>query len=318
MKTLVIEDSPISLKSICDHIERMGITPIPAKTGAEGIELFLKERPDIVLLDIIMPDVDGYEVARSIRESEESGDWTPIIFLSSLSADKDIEKGIAAGGDDYLLKPISKIVLGAKIRAMLRIIQMRQTLVAMTHELDAANHELRLLTSVDCLTGLSNRRHFESLLMREWNRSMRQGEELSILMCDIDFFKSYNDTYGHPSGDQCLRKVASALSGCMVRGGDLLARYGGEEFVAILPATELSGAIHVGAQMRQAVMHLDIPHSASPLKRVTASFGVASAVAMPETKPYDVVMAADQALYKAKNAGRNRVHVKTSLDPDEN
>ena len=317
MKTLVIEDSKSSLNLLCRHIQKIGITPIPAETGAQGIELFLQERPDLVLLDIVMPDIDGFEVARQIRQLEAPSDWTPIIFLSSLSKDRDIEMGIAAGGDDYLLKPISEIVLAAKIRAMQRIIQMRQSLLVLTRKLDAANQELKRLSSLDGLTGIANRRHFDEVLMREWRRAMRNGEELAILMCDIDYFKAFNDSYGHQSGDECLRQVAHTLSLAMDRGGDLLARYGGEEFVAMLPGTTLNGASFVAEQMRLAVEELALPHPASPYGRITASFGVASAVAMPETDPKNLVGAADLALYKAKHAGRNRIFQMASLDlPD--
>ena len=316
MKTLVIEDSKSTLKLLCEYIRKMRFTPIPAETGAIGIDLFLKERPDLVLLDIIMPDLDGFDVAKQIRQMESPGEWTPIIFLSSLNKDKDIEDGIAAGGDDYLLKPVSEVVLAAKMRAMQRIIQMRQSLLVLTRKLDSANQELKRLTSLDGLTGIANRRHFDEVLDREWRRAMRQGDELSILMCDIDFFKLYNDTYGHQAGDECLCKVAGALTSTMDRGGDLLARYGGEEFVAVLPGTSLSGASHVAAQMRKAVNELGMEHASSPFGHVTASFGVASAVAMPETDPQNIVGAADRALYRAKNAGRNRVFQTTSLDPE--
>ena len=318
MKTLVIEDSISSLNLLCRHIQNMGITPIPAETGEKGIDLFLKERPDLVLLDIIMPDLDGFEVARQIRQLESPIDWTPIIFLSSLNKDEDIEKGIAAGGDDYLLKPVSEVVLAAKIRAMQRIIQMRQSLLVLTRKLDAANQELKRLTSLDGLTGIANRRHFEEVLEREWRRAMRQGDELSILMCDIDYFKDYNDTFGHQAGDECLCRVASALTGAMDRGGDLLARYGGEEFIAVLPGTSLSGASTVAAQMRKAINDMNIEHPSSPFKRITASFGIASAVAMPETDPHSIIGAADKALYKAKHAGRNRIFQTLSLDVQDN
>lgn len=190
MKTLVIEDSTSSLKLLCSYIEKIGISTIPAENGATGIDLFLSEHPDLILLDIILPDLDGYEVARQIRLLEPPGEWTPIIFLSSMNKDKDIEMGIAAGGDDYLLKPISEVVLAAKIRAMQRIIQMRQSLLVLTRKLDSANQELKRLTSLDGLTGIPNRRHFDEVLAREWRRAMRQGEELSILMCDIDFSRT--------------------------------------------------------------------------------------------------------------------------------
>ena len=318
MKILVIEDSKLSLKLLCDYIREMELSPILAETGKQGLELFDSERPDLVILDIVMPDIDGYEVARRIRQSENSSEWTPIIFLSSLDKDEDIEKGIAAGGDDYLLKPVGKVVLAAKIRAMQRIVLMRQSLLLLTQKLDAANQELRRLTSLDGLTGIANRRHFDSILIREWRRAMRQGEELSILMCDIDFFKQYNDTYGHLSGDECLRRVATTLTRTMDRGGDLLARYGGEEFIAVLPNTSLSGATFVAEQMRKAVAQLNIAHPETPYAQITASFGVASGIAMPETNPQDLIGAADQALYQAKHRGRNRVCQTLSFDPLEN
>lgn len=318
MKTLIIEDSKSSLKLLCDHVRKMGNTPVPAATGTVGIELFLKERPDLILLDIIMPDINGYDVARQIRQLEPPGDWTPIIFLSSLNKDKDIEMGIAAGGDDFLLKPISEIVLASKIRAMQRIVQMRESLLVLTRKLDTANQELKRLTSLDGLTGIANRRHFDEVLVREWRRAMRQGEELSILMCDIDFFKQYNDSCGHQSGDECLRLIAQTLTNAMDRGGDLLARYGGEEFVAVLPGTSLNGASFVATQMRKAINKLAIPHPDSPYGHITASFGIASAVAMPETNPQEIVGAADRALYKAKHSGRNRVFQTSSLDPEDN
>ena len=317
MKTLVIEDSTSSLKLLCSYIEKIGISTIPAENGATGIDLFLSEHPDLILLDIILPDLDGYEVARQIRLLEPPGEWTPIIFLSSMNKDKDIEMGIAAGGDDYLLKPISEVVLAAKIRAMQRIIQMRQSLLVLTRKLDSANQELKRLTSLDGLTGIPNRRHFDEVLAREWRRAMRQGEELSILMCDIDYFKHFNDTFGHQKGDECLRQVANALADSLDRGGDLLARYGGEEFIAVLPGTTLEGASFIAAQMRQSICQLNISHPETPFGKVTASFGVASAVAMPETDPLKIVGAADTAMYKAKKSGRNRVFRTTSLDPQE-
>lgn len=315
MKTLVVEDSHSSLKIFCHHIEKMGITPIPAETGNAGVDLFLRERPDLILLDIILPDIDGFEVARRIRQLERPGDWTPIIFLTALNKDEDLEKGIAAGGDDYLYKPASEVVLGAKIRAMQRIIQMRQSLLVLTRKLDAANQELKRLSSLDGLTGIANRRHFDEVLEREWRRAMRQGTELSILMCDIDFFKQYNDAYGHLLGDEALRLTAQALTAVMDRGGDLVARYGGEEFAAVLPETSLGGALFVAERMKQAIRQLELENSGSPFERITASFGIASAVPMPETSPLTLVDAADRALYEAKAAGRDRVCRTTSLDP---
>ncbi|MCK6406263.1 MAG: diguanylate cyclase [Rhodocyclaceae bacterium] len=314
MKALVVEDTRTAMQVICHYLERMGITPLPAETGSIAVEKFIAERPDMVLLDIVLPDIDGFEVARRLRQVEQPGEWTPIIFLTSMTKDEDLEAGIAAGGDDYIHKPVSDVVLGAKIRAMQRIIQMRYSLLVLTRKLDTANQELRRLTSLDGLTGITNRRHFDDTLNREWRRSMRQGAEFSVIMCDVDQFKEYNDRLGHLEGDDCLRKVATTLAAAMDRGGDLVARYGGEEFVAILPETSLAGASIVAERMRNAVAALAIAHPGSPFGHVTISLGVASGVAMPETDPRQLIKAADRALYEAKHAGRNCVHLAQSVE----
>ncbi|MFC5301032.1 diguanylate cyclase [Azospira restricta] len=317
MKTLVVEDTRISLKLVCHHLERMGITPIPAENGTRAVELFIDEQPDMVLLDIVLPDIDGFEVARRIRAAEKPGDWTPILFLTSMTDDEALEQGIAAGGDDYLYKPISEIVLGAKIRAMQRIIQMRNSLLVMTRKLDIANRELRRLTSLDGLTGIANRRHFQETLEREWRRSMRHGTEFSLLMCDVDRFKAFNDNLGHQAGDDCLRRVAGTLAATVVRGGDFVARYGGEEFAVILPETPLAGALVVAERMRSAIHALDIAHPQGEGGRLTMSFGATSGVAMPEAAATDLVKLADKALYQAKNEGRDRVCALSSMDLTE-
>ena len=307
MKTLVVEDAKTSLAVVCHHLERLGNIPVPATFGAQAIELFQSEKPDLVLLDVVLPDMDGYAVARKIRELEKPGEWTPIIFLTAMGGDGDLEKGIAAGGDDYLQKPVSDVVLRAKIRAMQRIVQMRHSLLVLTRKLDAANQELKRLSAVDGLTGVANRRMFDEALSREWRRSMRQETELSIVMCDVDYFKKFNDTYGHQAGDECLKQVAFAMAKATERGGDLLARYGGEEFGIILPDTKLGGAAFVAERMRHSVAQLKLAHAGSDHGQVTISCGVSSMVATADNRPEALLLAADQALYQAKQAGRNQV-----------
>jgi len=292
----------------------MGIVSIPTQTGSAAVELFLNERPDLVMVDVALPDIDGFEITRRIRQLEHPGDWTPIVFLTEQNKDEDLEKGIAAGADDYLCKPISNVVLGAKIRAMQRIIQMRQSQLVLTRKLDAANQELQRLSSLDGMTGIANRRHFDDMLGREWRRAMRQGSELAILMCDLDFFKQYNDGYGHLEGDECLRQVAQTLVASVDRGGDRVARYGGEEFIAVLPETTLTGALFVAEKMRLAVSELNLKHADSPFGRVTLSIGIASGIPLPASEPQTIVGAADRALYLAKQAGRNRVCRMPSLE----
>jgi diguanylate cyclase (GGDEF)-like protein len=313
MKALVIEDTATSQAVICHLLERMGIQPVQARDGSAGIALFEREKPDLILLDIILPGIDGFEVARRIRGTEKPGEWTPIIFLTALTKDEDLERGIEAGGDDYLLKPVSEVVLGAKVRAMQRIIQMRYSLVVLTQRLDSANRELTRLSAVDGLTGIANRRQFDEALMREWRRCLRDREPLSLLMCDVDFFKQYNDSYGHQAGDECLRMIAETLRSKLRRPADIVARYGGEEFAAILPDTGLEGAMLVAEAMRAGVQSLGQLHEGSMTGVVTVSLGVACLVPQQLDGMPGLLGAADWALYEAKRKGRNSVQ---AAEPD--
>lgn len=307
MKILVVEDTQSSLQLICKIVSQQGHVPIPCQEGSTALELFKAERPDLVLLDVMLPDLDGFQVASRLRQLETHGDWTPIIFLSVLSSDTDMARGIAAGGDDYLFKPISEVVLNAKIRAMQRIIQMRTSLVVLARRLDNANQELRRLSSVDGLTGIANRRQFDETMEREWRRTLRTQGELALLLCDVDHFKGFNDRFGHQAGDDCLRLVARCLAQTLDRGGDLAARYGGEEFAVILPDTRLEGALCVAERLRQSVAALRIPHPDSPHGHVTISIGAATLAAHRGTACQCLIRDADEALYHAKHEGRNRV-----------
>lgn len=307
MKILIVEDSRSNLLVLTQYVEQFGAVALPAENGETAVEVFSRERPDMVLLDVILPDIDGFAVAQRIRAMEKPGDWTPIIFLSSLGKDEDIEKGISAGGDDYLHKPVSQVVLNAKIRAMQRIIQMRTSLVVLARKLDTANHELKRLSASDGLTGIANRRFFDEYISREWRRARRSATSIAMLMCDVDHFKLYNDTYGHQAGDDCLRQVANAIASNLERASDIAARYGGEEFAVILPETAIGGTLFVAEKIRHAIHQLNIPHSASQLGRVTLSIGIAAATPDADNSFEDLIKAADQALYKAKDDGRDRV-----------
>lgn len=307
MKILIVEDTRTSLLILTQYVQRLGATVLQADNGERAIELFQSEHPDLVLLDIVLPDIDGFTVAQRLRGLEENGNWTPIIFLSSLDKDEDIEKGIAAGGDDYLAKPVSEVVLGAKIRAMQRIVQMRTSLVVLARKLDVANQELVRLSARDGLTGIANRRLFDEYIAREWRRARRNSTSMALLMCDVDHFKAYNDSYGHQAGDDCLRRVAEAIQHCMERAADIAARYGGEEFAVILPETQIGGAVFMAEKIRHAIHALHIPHAASSLGQITLSIGIAAFSPGENDEPERLIETADRALYHAKHDGRDRV-----------
>jgi len=255
-----------------------------------------------------MPEMDGYEAARRIRALEGGAHWTPIIFLTGMGSEDDLKCGIEAGGDDYLIKPVSGVVLAAKIKAMQRLHDMRNSLVETTQKLDVANQELQRLSALDGLTGIPNRRRFEEAVLVEWRRNARAASAISLAMIDVDYFKQYNDHYGHLAGDDCLRQVASVLQKTLRRPGDMLARYGGEEFVAILPTTPLSGGLVIAQQLCNAVRELALPHELSGIgKFVTVSIGVTATVPDHASNPEMMIAAADALLYKAKHNGRNQV-----------
>jgi len=262
MKILIADDSRTIRAGLAALVAKMGYSVIQASDGDEAVALYEGEQPDLVLIDVMMPVMDGYEAARRMRAIRPD-DWTPIIFLSSMEADQDLDRAIEAGGDDYLVKPVSFVVLNAKIRAMHRIEIMRRKLLDMSIQLTAANGELELISRQDSLTRIANRRHFDAYLSQELKRALRRKSELSLILIDIDHFKRYNDRYGHQVGDDCLRRVASALaSGCR-RPADLAARYGGEEFAIILPETPLAGAVVLSYSLRRAIAELAVPHADS-------------------------------------------------------
>ena len=221
MKVLLVEDSLASSQVTQKYVESAGDSVITARDGNEGIQKFLTHNPDLVLMDVNMPNMDGYQCAQHIRENCQQGNlWIPIIFLSADITEDAIVKGIDAGGDDYLPKPITQRVLSAKLRAMARIADMRK-------ELEAASADLRRLSSIDGLTQLYNRRHFDETLELEWSRSSRTKEPLSLILCDIDHFKAFNDNYGHVAGDDALVRTGKTIMNTLQRPSDLPARYGG-------------------------------------------------------------------------------------------
>ena len=308
LKILVVEDSKVTVKVLTGYLAGMGVeNPLVAETGTQALRTFRREHPDIVLLDARLPDIDGFEVASKIRKAEQGEEWTAIIFLTAMNSDEDLARGIAAGGDDYLVKPVSEMVFHAKVRAMQRLVGMQRNLVEVTHQLDAANAELQRLSTTDALTGIANRRALDDFLSREWRRCQRMEKPLSLVMLDIDYFKLFNDKYGHQAGDDCLQQVAAQIARAAPRASDLAARYGGEEFMLVLGETDLDGALWMAERVRQMIGDLKVVHYATDSKFVAVSCGVVTVLPDDQHSIETLIESADAALYQAKRGGRDRV-----------
>jgi len=306
MKILIVDDSPTSRAALKSLLDRMDHSVVEADDGKKGLEMYQRDRPDLVLIDVVMPVMDGYEAARRMRATG-ADEWVPIIFLSSKEDDQDLDRAIESGGDDYLVKPVSFVVLNAKIRALQRIDAMHGKQLEMSRDLAAANRELEKLSHQDGLTGIANRRYFDGYLSTEVRRAAREHQPLSLILSDVDQFKAFNDCYGHQAGDDCLRRVAAALSSAGRRPADVAACYGGEEFAMVLPGTDLDGAVDVAQSVSRVIDSLAIPHARSTVsKSVTLSQGIVSLTPEKESPPEDLIQRADQALYQAKQQGRNR------------
>lgn len=320
MHILIAEDTQTDRLLLGEYVKKFGYTPIYAVNGRDAVEQFNRFKPDLLILDVEMPILNGYQAAKEIRMScQLEQDWVPIIFLSSHIDDESIVRGIDSGGDDYLTKPVSLIVLKAKIDAMRRIVMMHNKLIDMGNQLKIANQNLLAtnmmlsdLSLTDPLTGAANRRAFEEYIERESRSVLRRGSTLAILMIDIDNFKRYNDTNGHLLGDTCLRLVAKAINQQLKRPSDMLARYGGEEFAVILPDTTLDGAKHLAETLRETIENLRFEDRGKDIQGlVTISVGVACS---QTNKPFitnSLINSADTALYQAKHEGKNRVILST-------
>lgn len=272
----------------------------------KAVAMALAIRPTVILQDLIMPDMDGYTLVNDYRAEPETQN-IPVIVLSTKEDPKDKSKAFERGANDYLVKLPDRIELIARIRAHSRSYLAHQALRETQAKLEQSNAELKKLSCLDGLTGIANRRRLDEFLRMECLRSVRDDTPLSLILIDIDFFKPYNDHYGHLAGDECLRQVARSLDEAVQRASDLIARYGGEEFAVILPNTDLSGARRIAHELCEKIRSLEIPHEYSQVADiVTISLGVVSRVACENLSPSDLINLADAALYEAKETGRNR------------
>ena len=281
---------------------------------SKAIKLATEIEPTVILQDLVMPEIDGLMMVRYFRVNKTTSK-IPIIVLSTKEEASIKSEAFKLGANDYLVKLPDKVELIARIRyhskAYITQLERDEAFRALEEsraKLTEANRTLQRLSSLDGLTGIANRRSFDETVNKEWHRAMRNSRPISLIMLDIDFFKLYNDHYGHQGGDDCLKNVAIGLEEGIHRETDFLARYGGEEFSVVLPDTELDGAVTVAETMRETIESLEIPHAKSKVcDFVSISIGVSSVVPLQGTEPDILIGAADQALYKAKENGRNRV-----------
>lgn len=295
-KVLIVDDEPSNLDILMELLKD-DYKVVAALNGEKAIEIAgSSSPPDLILLDILMPGMDGYEVCQRLKENEATKNL-PVIFVTAVSEVMDETRGFKLGAVDYITKPFHPPVVKARVKAHM--------------ELKIKSDMLEQLASIDGLTNLYNRRRLDELLNGEWSRCQRNKAPLSLIMIDIDYFKLFNDTYGHAMGDQCLRDVAWTLKDCLKRPGDIIARYGGEEFAVLLPNTDMEGAQSMAKRLGSEVESLKIPHSASDVSTsVTISLGVATAFAgFTLESSTELLKTADHALYQSKKNGRNRVTI---------
>ncbi|KWT92029.1 diguanylate cyclase domain-containing protein [Candidatus Magnetominusculus xianensis] len=289
-KILIVDDMPMNIKILNEVLQEDYLTYY-ATGGRQAIEMAKVLDPDLILLDIIMPEVNGYEVYRAIQDDDNPA-GIPIIFITAMDDDIDESYGLNIGAVDYITKPFNPSIVKLRVKNQLELKKQRDI--------------LSKLAAIDGLTGISNRRTFDDSYKKEWTRAVRMKSSLSLLLIDIDYFKLYNDSYGHIQGDLCLKKVAETLQACLKRPADLAARYGGEEFVCLLPETNIDGIIQIGSHIRASVEGLKIPHEQSLVSKfITISIGGSEARPTPDISPESFLSHVDNILYQSKKEGRN-------------
>ena len=291
-KLLVVDDQPANIQ-VLHRAFSAEYQVFMATNGPQALSVCREQHPDLVLLDVVMDGMDGHEICRQMRADPNTRD-IPVIFVTAHNDPVQETKGLDLGAVDFISKPINPDVVKARVRTHLKL-KLRSDI-------------LRRLVFVDSLTGVFNRRYFDHCLSTEWLRANRSHASLALILIDVDHFKRYNDRYGHPSGDECLKSVARALRRGLHRPGDVVVRYGGEEFACLLPETDLNGAMRVARHLEQVVRDLQIVHEDSEVaSTVTVSLGVAVKTANSPATYEELLTIADEQLYKAKTAGRAQV-----------
>lgn len=291
--TILIVDDEVTNIEIMNAVLEDSYEICFATSGEQAIEVARQVLPDLILLDVMMPGIDGYDVCERIKSERLLAD-VPVIFTTGLTNQDAEVRGLSLGAIDYITKPIQPVVLRARVANHIELKRLRDQLAQMA--------------VTDALTGLSNRRYLEEAIKNEVATVTQNKDWLSVILLDIDFFKSFNDTYGHPEGDRCLIMVASALTRAIRLSDNTVARYGGEEFTCVLPGMDYDTAMKTAADIKNQVQALNIPHSGSAISPfLTVSLGVASAQAQDGMTPSDWINHADQQLYLSKAGGRDMI-----------
>jgi diguanylate cyclase (GGDEF)-like protein len=290
-RLLIVDDDKLNLMALAHILQQEYIIHV-ASNGESAIKIAEEHAPDLILLDIIMPGMDGYQTFTALQNNEKTM-HIPVIFITGLSTSSDEKNGLMLGAVDYISKPFDDMIVKLRVRHQIRIInQMRL---------------IEYLSIMDQLTEIPNRRNFDNRLHIEWGRAIREAAPISLLMIDIDHFKIYNDTYGHPQGDTALRALARVLRESLKRETDFVARLGGEEFAVLVPNTSSDGALKIGRRIRKNIESSAIPCVDGSCTQLTVSIGVNTHTPAHGSSLDEFIAKADQALYAAKNTGRNRV-----------
>ena len=306
-RILVVDDVPVNIQLLVTYLAAEGYDVVSAKDGYDAMKAVKEHQPDLILLDVMMPKMNGFKVCEVIK-SDDATKFIPVILVTALNELEDKVKGMNSGADDFLAKPFNKLELLVRVRSLLRIKHLHDELQEKVIELQRTKEELRQLAITDGLTGLYNYRYFKEQLLQELKRAQRHSLNISVVMIDIDHFKQYNDKNGHPAGDVVLKDIARLLRD-NIRNIDLAARYGGEEFSLILIETDKPSAKIVSEKIRKLVEDYGFAYESSqPDGKLTISSGVAT---FPEDgEDFDTLVSkADQRLYRAKEAGRNLIFV---------
>ncbi|MEM8831203.1 MAG: diguanylate cyclase [Cyanobacteria bacterium P01_G01_bin.19] len=303
---LIVDDCLDNVELLATILVNCGYKVLTSDRGTLAIEQAKNDTPDLILLDICMPELNGLEFCQILKEDPRTQN-IPIIFLSALQETETKAQAFKLGGDDYITKPFNIEEVLIRVENQLKKYRWQSELKAHNIRLEQENLQLNRLATVDSLTNIANRHYFEEFLSREWYRGIREQFSLSLILADIDYFKLYNDRFGHRAGDLCLQKVAGAISNTIKRPADLVARYGGEEFAIILPQTPANNALHLAEKIRLEVKRLNLAHPEScTADIVSLSLGVASVVPSPKYTIEQLIVTADKALYRAKKQGRDR------------